>query len=528
MTIPAAGTGIPVAPVPQYGDAYQQPPLVVKDRIFPAWFKALSITVVGAVFFGVLLGSCHSASSGNSDKWDKQVEANCANLHELMRELRGRSLQDLMAVSAKHRDMKNSPIRQKQLKTQRERNANFTKQSTFANYSEQETDVPNSSSAEFTESCSEVDVEAEWSSEDMHSPIAGKYPMPTLPEDDMTLEPRRTRGVVVASTTDKDLNRRGAFEDKDMVLESEDPNDVGVPPIQISRAIGLGIACKKGMKHAAPNQDSFSVVVMPGHFKLLGVYDGHGPHGHHVSQFVKENLPKLFFKYLAATSAPEHAMTNAFKDVQQLLWRATLDNQLDAQQSGSTATIAYIPEGENTVVVAHVGDSRAIIVGTTGHRDLTMDHKPTILAERQRIERNGGEVRRDRFMQERVFIKGQRYPGINMSRALGDLWAQRKAGLSAVPEVNTVSLEPTDTALVLASDGVWEFVDSSHCAASIRGDLLKTRDDDADCLQAAADQLARQSWEYWMQDTGSKESDDITALCIRLNPSSHDEIASEP
>jgi serine/threonine protein phosphatase PrpC len=346
--------------------------------------------------------------------------------------------------------------------------------------------------------------------------------MPTLPEDTAVVP--RTKGVVVASTTDSDLHRRKSFEDKDTIVESEDPNDTGAAAMQIYRSIGLGVACKKGMKPGSPNQDSFSAVAMPGHFQLHGVYDGHGPHGHHVSQFVKENLPKLFFRYLAATTAPEQAMTKAFKDVQQLLWRATLDGQLDAQQSGSTATLAYMPEGENKVVIAHVGDSRAMIVDARGHRDITMDHKPTLPAERERIERNGGEVRTDSFMQHRVFVKGQRYPGINMSRALGDLWAHRRAGLSAVPDVQTVSLGPGDLVLVLASDGVWEFIDSSQCAASIRSDLHAK--DGVDRLQVATERLAHQSWEYWMQDTGNKESDDITALCVRLNASGPPPIVS--
>lgn len=53
--------------------------------------------------------------------------------------------------------------------------------------------------------------------------------------------------------------------------------------------------------------------------------------------------------------------------------------------------------------------------------DLTMDHKPDHPAERSRIEQAGGRVVFDGFYNYRVYARSGKYPGLNMSRALGDL-----------------------------------------------------------------------------------------------------------
>lgn len=66
---------------------------------------------------------------------------------------------------------------------------------------------------------------------------------------------------------------------------------------------------------------------------------------------------------------------------------------------------------------------------------MTEDHKPSLPAEKRRIEKNGGRVIFDGFFNHRVFAKDRMYPGLNMSRALGDTVAHREAGLCAVPDI---------------------------------------------------------------------------------------------
>lgn len=60
--------------------------------------------------------------------------------------------------------------------------------------------------------------------------------------------------------------------------------------------------------------------------------------------------------------------------------------------------------------------------------DLTIDHKPDLPEERHYIERNGGRVAFDGFANHRVYVKNGTYPGLNMSRALGDILGSTHAG----------------------------------------------------------------------------------------------------
>ena len=57
----------------------------------------------------------------------------------------------------------------------------------------------------------------------------------------------------------------------------------------------------------------------------------------------------------------------------------------------------------------------------------------------------------------RVWLKNQNLPGLAMARSFGDLVAA-SVGVSPEPEVLDFDLEPNDKFIVIASDGVWEFL----------------------------------------------------------------------
>jgi serine/threonine protein phosphatase PrpC len=61
----------------------------------------------------------------------------------------------------------------------------------------------------------------------------------------------------------------------------------------------------------------------------------------------------------------------------------------------------------------------------------------------------------------RVWLKDQDIPGLAMSRSFGDEVAA-SAGTIAHPEIIEWKLTPEDKFLILASDGVWEFIDSEE------------------------------------------------------------------
>merc|ERR1711957_987293 len=132
--------------------------------------------------------------------------------------------------------------------------------------------------------------------------------------------------------------------------------------------------------------------------------------------------------------------------------------------SGTTCTVAYVRGAHNEVILAHVGDSRAVLGKRDSSMDLTRDHKPNLPSEKERIEAAGGRVVFDGYNNHRTYSwdgKG----GLNMSRALGDELA-REAGVTERPEIKILKLEEDDDFLLLCSDGVWEFV-SRDAACSV-------------------------------------------------------------
>jgi serine/threonine protein phosphatase PrpC len=83
------------------------------------------------------------------------------------------------------------------------------------------------------------------------------------------------------------------------------------------------------------------------------------------------------------------------------------------------------------VLFANVGDSRALLLGSSTVKQVTRDHKPDDKDEKIRIVRNGGKVYKDGYMQNRdsvkIFNNSRIFPGsLNISRTIGDIEAKVK------------------------------------------------------------------------------------------------------
>eukprot|EP01053_Blabericola_migrator_P008953 Blabericola_migrator_1__8952@NODE_474_length_8206_cov_62_991277_g69_i1_p3_GENE_NODE_474_length_8206_cov_62_991277_g69_i1NODE_474_length_8206_cov_62_991277_g69_i1_p3_ORF_typecomplete_len329_score43_75PP2C/PF00481_21/1e58PP2C_2/PF13672_6/7_7e23SpoIIE/PF07228_12/1_5e08_NODE_474_length_8206_cov_62_991277_g69_i156096595 len=285
-----------------------------------------------------------------------------------------------------------------------------------------------------------------------------------------------------------------------------------MPPGKSLRDIGVGYACKKGLKPESPNQDDFFIMRVDD-WAIYGVFDGHGPCGHDVSAFVHKTLPflivsdPLFEEDLVAT------LRRAFWRVHHLVEAAAEQHgsTLDCSLSGTTATVAVHRDGKLTV--AHVGDSRAVMAqkkeGAYRVRDLTHDHKPTRSEERARIEASGGEVRRlEGDIPHRVFVKNRMYPGLAMSRAIGDIVGVT-VGVTPDPDIQTWEISSNDKFFVIATDGVWEFI-SSQEAIDIVGQKRPSQ------VNEGAELLAYEAWRRWVEEE-ENVVDDVTCIVVWLD-----------
>lgn len=260
------------------------------------------------------------------------------------------------------------------------------------------------------------------------------------------------------------------------------------------------------------NQDSLlicqlDIVARP---HLFLVCDGHGESGHLVSSFITRFLPCYLLEEMEGHREPSlpEAMKQAFEQTNQAL----KDGEIDAFNSGSTCVSVII--SRNRLICGNVGDSRAILGRWTsqgvGFIALSEDHKPDLPMERARIQAAGGRVAalsRLPTSCTRVWFSDSDCPGLSMSRALGDLRAS-SIGIIPTPDITSKPLSPEDLFIILASDGVWEFISNQEAV-----ELVYSVRSEGNSSQSAQ-KLVDMATTRWREH--SSRCDDITAVVVFL------------
>ena len=100
---------------------------------------------------------------------------------------------------------------------------------------------------------------------------------------------------------------------------------------------------------------------------------------------------------------------------------------------------------------------------------LNRDHKADEPDEEQRILRAGGRVQPYRDINGnqlgplRVWHLREDIPGLAMTRSFGDQ-AAAQVGVISTPEILEMNLVEGDQFMIIASDGVWEFLSNEEVA----------------------------------------------------------------
>ena len=287
--------------------------------------------------------------------------------------------------------------------------------------------------------------------------------------------------------------------------------------------------CKKGF--AGPgikktNQDNFFIYKNFNNnpnYIYLGICDGHGTFGQGVSTFLVNNLPqnlnstllnnnlKILTNQNITTLSP--IIISTFLSTNNQL---TEDDHIDSAFSGSTCvSLLFTP---SRIICINVGDSRCVLGKYDGEKwkakNLSRDHKPSIISERERIEKSGGKVEAYRdgngnFVgPKRVWIKGGDIPGLAMSRSFGDEVAHL-VGVITDPEIVECFLCKEDKFIVLGSDGLWEFISSEECIDIIKDFYLEKN------VEGALTFLYKEASKRWILE--EEIIDDITILIAFLN-----------
>ncbi|XP_028781504.1 probable protein phosphatase 2C 47 [Neltuma alba] len=204
----------------------------------------------------------------------------------------------------------------------------------------------------------------------------------------------------------------------------------------------------------------------PGAF--YGIFDGHG--GTDAALFTRKNILKFITTDSHFPCSIQKAIKSAFVKVDHALADAI---SLD-RSSGTTALIAFMMG--RSMLIANIGDSRAVL-GKRGRAvELSKDHKPNCTSERLRIEKLGGVIYDG-------YLNGQ----LSVARALGDWHIKGSKGskspLISEPELEEVVLTQEDEYLIMGCDGLWDVMSSQCAVTTVRKELMQ-HNDPARCAKA--------------------------------------------
>ncbi|GMS79031.1 hypothetical protein PENTCL1PPCAC_1206 [Pristionchus entomophagus] len=193
--------------------------------------------------------------------------------------------------------------------------------------------------------------------------------------------------------------------------------------------------------------------------------------------------------------------------------RHKLDTVLGKDRSGTTAVCSIVTPSH--VVLANLGDSRAVL----SRRDIssfgTEDHKPSNEKERQRIINAGGSVMIQR-------INGS----LAVSRALGDF--EYKGNSSLSPAKQQVSPEPdvyffdrqaSDEYLIIACDGIYDVMSNDELCGFVHARLEVTK-------EGALSKVCNEVLDACLQK-GSRDNMTLLLVCFEGAPVMHEERAAE-
>ena len=287
--------------------------------------------------------------------------------------------------------------------------------------------------------------------------------------------------------------------------------------------------CKRGFSGPGikkTNQDNFFIykkLLNNDNYTYIGVCDGHGIFGQDISSYLVNNLPQNLNNDLLNHNIKNISSEKLYKISQyiessfiQTNIKLNTDERIDSTYSGSTCvSIIYTPK---KLITINVGDSRCIIAKYNNDKwfpkILTTDHKPNLPKELERIISSGGKVEpfKDPYGKfvgpERVWKEEGEVPGLAMSRSFGDE-VGHEVGVIVNPEINEYEFVNEDKFIILASDGVWEFISNEEVVDIVK-DFYLNND-----IKGALNFLYKEASKRWIME--EEIIDDITIILIFLN-----------
>jgi len=257
------------------------------------------------------------------------------------------------------------------------------------------------------------------------------------------------------------------------------------------------------------------------------VFDGHG--GSSSSDFLRLNMYNFLLSELAQNKKKldrdcsfEEMNSNA-SDIADIMNRAfsSADGELidhiatlgDPEcWSGSTATVCTV--SRTLIICSNVGDSKAVLCRKSKTIELSNDHRPISSSasgrsEIKRVHESGAWISQSRvcgmLAVSRALgdyeFKGGRFELLDELRSTEDKYAM-KASLEnppviSIPHVSTTLRSQYDEFIVIATDGLWDTMNSTQAITFVRTEL---KNKPSITMQAVAEALVQRALRCRTQD----------------------------
>ena len=218
----------------------------------------------------------------------------------------------------------------------------------------------------------------------------------------------------------------------------------------INEALGDKVGCSATSGRSTKYEDNFMSFVQDD-VLFVGVFDGHA--GHESAFIAADTFSKILGNIISPLFIDKDkrtlktGMRRAFSLVNDELNRRLV-------KDGTTAVIVCIKDG--LCLCGHLGDSLALLVKKQGSQFITKQHRPTDKDEYASLRRKNKSVSNDWRVDGKLCV----------SRSLGDFWCC--GGMYDNPDVSIIELGEDVLSIVLACDGLWDYMDEGSVCNVVR------------------------------------------------------------
>lgn len=256
----------------------------------------------------------------------------------------------------------------------------------------------------------------------------------------------------------------------------------------------IAVSYNKGFKPENINQDKFFIII-DGNNEIYCLIDGHGPYGHIIGQIIQDKIFNFYNKLIKEENFDENYQTifkELFEEINQTIIKREVKEFTNYDPFLSGAAVTIVLRINDILYQANVGNIMAYVFNNDklcpskysltqlGFNDSNFDSKVyenggsmkfetdpektgitylfdpnEINTEIRRIYENGGETRQlSGETKSRIFIKGKYFPGMIITRTLGDQIGNG-IGCICLPHVSRFVLQKDiKYYLIICTDGI--------------------------------------------------------------------------